>query len=360
MKLTKIKARRMASCLAIAASLAATSADAKKYLLVWSGDQVLDNGVYGEPDFLAVVDATPGSRTYGSVVNSALMPAVFGQHLLAETENVVDNLARRIDPRSPAGMGDALDGGLNLPSSTLNEAHHINVHLYTEPKTGHRYLYLGGLISSNIFACDVTDPLHIKPVPGTVPSQVNPLTWSGAAPTDNICGLAVGSRKLRRTSAVDDFLLLPNGNIVVTQMGYKGRINGGAPGPLGRYTIGSMPGIAQDAAKFPQSTLTPTLQTPGGLLEFDPRGNVVGEYPAAIPAGALYPVGPMAGQRVAPVRFRARVSGRWPGARHRSGGAPSRHRIARISTPARRTGATTTQAAWTHRMPPGSPARASW
>ena len=259
------------------------------------------------------------------------MPAVFGQHLLAETENVVDNLARRIDPRSPAGMGDALDGGLNLPSSTLNEAHHINVHLYTEPKIGHRYQYLGSLISSNIFACDVTDPLHIKPVPGTVPSQVNPLTWSGAAPTDNICGLAVGSRKLRRTSAVDDFLLLPNGNIVVTQMGCKGRINGGAPGPLGRYTIGSMPGIAQDAAKFPQSTLTPTLQTPGGLLEFDPRGNVVGEYPAAIPAGALYPVGPMAGQRVAPVRFRARVSGRWPGARHRSGGAPSRHRIARRS-----------------------------
>ena len=300
------KARRVALCLAIAGSLTATTADARKYLLVWSGDQVPDNGVYGEPDFLAVVDATPGSRTYGTVVNSALMPAIFGQHLLAETENVVDNLARRLDPRSPAGMGDALDRGLNLPSSTLNEAHHINVRLYTEPKTGHKYLYLGGLISSNIFACDVTDPLHIKPVPGTAPSQVNPLTWSGAAPADNICGLAVGSRKLRRTSALDDFLLLPNGNIVVTQMGYKGRINDAALSPLGRYTISSMPGIAQDAVRFPQSTLTPTLQTPGGLLEFDPRGNVVGEYPAAIPTGALYPTGLLAGQRIAPLRFRAR------------------------------------------------------
>lgn len=306
MKLAGWKARQLAACIGFAGLAAAPAAGASKYLLVWSGDQVLDDGIYGQPDFLAVVDATPGSRTYGSVVNTALMPAVFGQHLLAETENVVDNLARKVDPRSPSGMGDALDGGLGLPSSTLNESHHFNAELYTDPVSGRRYLYLGGLISSNVFACDVTDPMHIKPVPGTQPSQVNPMTWAGNAPADNICGLAVGSRALERTSGVDDMKLLPNGNVVVSQMGYKGAINGKATGPLGRYTIARMDGIPRDAAKFPRSTLTPTLQTPGGLMEFTPQGRVVGEYPAAVPLGARYPAGPLSGKRIAPRRFHAR------------------------------------------------------
>lgn len=292
--------------LAVAMTVAANTAEAKRYLLVWSGDQVLDDGVYGQPDFLAVVDADPKSPTYGSVVNTALMPAVFGQHLLAETENVVDNLAKVLDPRIVARTGDALDSGLKLPSSTLNEAHHMNVDLYVEPMNGHRYVYLGGLISSNIFACDVTDPMHIKPVPGTVPSQADPMTWSGAAPTDNICGLAVGSQQLHHTSAVDDMKLLPNGDIVATQMGYKGYINDPQAGPLGAHTIGKVAGIPHDPIQFPQATLTPTLQTPGGLLEFDKIGKVIGEYPAAVPVGAVYPSGVLANQRVAPLRYRAR------------------------------------------------------
>ncbi|MEQ1592687.1 MAG: hypothetical protein ABL892_09895 [Thiobacillaceae bacterium] len=47
----------------LAAALVAgpTEAAAKKYLIVWAGDQVLDDGVYGQPDFLAVIDATPGT-----------------------------------------------------------------------------------------------------------------------------------------------------------------------------------------------------------------------------------------------------------------------------------------------------------
>lgn len=300
---------RKQNVLGIALGMALTTlspaAMAAQYLLVWSGDQVLDDGIYGQPDFLAVIDATVGSRTYGQVVNTALMPAIFGQHLLSETENVVDNLAQKIDARSPTGMGDALDGGLSLPSSTLNESHHFNAELRTDPITGRRYLYLGGLISSNVFACDVTDPMHIKPVPGTTPSEVNPLTWNGAAPADNICGLAVGSQELKRTSGVDDMKLLPNGNIVVSQMGYKGAINDGAPGPFGRYTIAKMDNLPHDASRF-GATLTPTLQTPGGLLEFDASGRVIGEYPAGIPLGARYPAGPLAGERIAPLRFRAR------------------------------------------------------
>lgn len=292
--------------LGCAMALGAQEAEAKRYLLVWSGDQVLDDGVYGQPDFLAVVDATPGSTTYGSVVNTALMPAIFGQHLLAETENVIDNLGRALDPRVIARSGDALDSGLGIPSSTLNEAHHMNVDLYVDPANGHKYVYLGGLISSNIFACDVTDPLHIKPVPGTMTSQVDPMTWSGKAPTDNICGLSIGSPKLHRTSAVDDMKLLPNGHIVASQMGYKGFINEPVSGPLGAHTINKAVGILRDPVRFPQSTLTPTLQTPGGVLEFDKIGNVVGEYPAAVPSGVAYPAGPLAGQRVAPLRYRVR------------------------------------------------------
>ena len=306
MILSRSNARRLALCAAIATAMLAPPAMAKQYLLVWSGDQVLDDGVYGQPDFLAVVDATPGSSAYGRVVNTALMPAVFGQHLLSESENVIDNLARMVDSRSPAGMGDALDGGLNLPSSTLNESHHFNAELYSDPTTGRQYLYLGGLISSNIFACDVTDPLHIKPVPGTTTSQADPMTWTGTPPADNICGLAVGSRAMKRTSGVDDMKLLPNGNIVASNMGYKGAINGSTPWPLGRYTIARMEGIARDASRFPDSTMTPTLQTPGGLLEFDKHGRVLGEYPAAVPLAARYPAGPLAGQRIAPLRFRAR------------------------------------------------------
>ncbi|HEY0334047.1 MAG TPA: hypothetical protein VGC74_10100 [Stenotrophomonas sp.] len=305
MKRNSPGARRLALGTALLCALATTSAYAKEYLLVWSGDRVLDDGVYGQPDFLAVVDATKDSPTYGQVVNTALMPAIFGEHLLAETENIVDNLAKRLNRQSPAGMGDALDGGLGIPSSTLNEAHHFNAELYTDRANGRKYLYLGGFISSNIFACDVTDPLHIKPVAGTAPSQVHPMRWKGAAPTDNICGLAVSSRAMRYTSAVDDVKQLPNGNLIVSQMGYKGRLNADHS-VLGEYTIGRMEGIPQDATRFARSTLTPTLQTPGGLLEFDPRGKVIGEYRAGIPKGAVYPGGPLAGQRIAPPRYRAR------------------------------------------------------
>ena len=76
-----------------------------KYLIVWASDQYMDgrnqsplDGILGLPagalpdaDFLAVVDANPISPTYGKVVNTAEMPAVYGQHLLSVTENFVDN-----------------------------------------------------------------------------------------------------------------------------------------------------------------------------------------------------------------------------------------------------------------------------
>jgi hypothetical protein len=375
MKRINIPKRSLLS-LAVSASLAAglavtsLSADAapKKYLMVWTGDQVLDDGAYAQPDFLTVIDATPSSATYGKVVNTALMPAVLGQHLLAETENVVDsavcflagtNCPGFLTPMtSPGTTGDTLDGlgvgggvadalgmvfgapkPIHIPSSILNEAHHINNKPRIDAATGHKYMYLGGLISSNVFGCDVTNPLHIKPTPGSTHSELDPLNPLGGSilapatpvPTDNICGLAVGSTELTATAGTDDIGVLPSGNLLVTQMGYKGHFADAAPrnaGVIGAHTMAlpNLAGVAGPGTPLASTTvldgasvsygtaspptlptsMPPTLQTPGGLLEFDYLGNVVGEHPSALPAGAVYPSGTLAGQRIAPNRYRAR------------------------------------------------------
>ncbi|MEQ1593321.1 MAG: hypothetical protein ABL892_13170, partial [Thiobacillaceae bacterium] len=256
----------------------------------------------------------------GNVVNTAIMPALFGQHLLSETEDITDNAACAFlglecnghvgAPGDTIGtVGDPLDGGLGIPSSTLNEAHHLNVKHRIDAVNGHHYVYPGGLISANWFGCDITDPLHIKPVPGTTLSAVNPMTWSGAAPTDNICGLATSSTAQHHQSGADDVTVLPNGNLIATQMGFKGTIDMDTNTVHGAHTYILGPGVSggvNDPANFSNSTLPPTLQTPGGMLEFDYQGHVVGEYAAGIPKGAVYPSGALAGQRIAPDRFRAR------------------------------------------------------
>jgi hypothetical protein len=106
----------------------------------------------------------------------------------------------------------------------LNEAHHMS----HEPVVidGRSYLYMGGLISANVFRCDVTDPLNIPR-----------------------CPLVTAAKDVANFSGVDDFAPMPNGNLLVTYMGAKG------------------------------------LTTPGGLVEIDPNGSVVGEYAAAKPGG---------------------------------------------------------------------------
>ena len=86
----------------------------------------------------------------------------------------------------------------------------------------YRYLYLGGLISANVFRCDVADPLHI--------------------PT---CPLVTSAEDVKNFSGVDDFVQAPNGNLLVSYMG------------------------AHD------------LTTPGGVVELGLGGTVIGEYAAA-------------------------------------------------------------------------------
>ena len=50
-----------------------------------------------------------------------------------------------------------------MPSNVLNEAHHMTHEPIAVGR--HRYLYLGGLISANVFRCDVADPLKIPDCP---------------------------------------------------------------------------------------------------------------------------------------------------------------------------------------------------
>ena len=111
-----------------------------------------------------------------------------------------------------------------IPSNVLNEAHHMSHEPIAVGR--HRYLYLGGLISANVFRCDVADPLDIPN-----------------------CPLVTTAKDVKNFSGVDDFAQAPNGNLLVTYMGAK------------------------------------DLTTPGGLVELGLDGTVVGEYAAAKPGG---------------------------------------------------------------------------
>ena len=185
------------------------------YLAVWSSDNETDDkpGVLNT-DFLAIIDAGPKSRTYGKVVNTASMESVPGANLLNDL-----------------GFTDAL--GLNtkygltadgIPSDALNEAHHMTHDPIVVRERS--YLFMGGLISANVFRCDVTDPLHI--------------------PT---CPLVTTAKDVTNFSGIDDFLQAPNGNVLVTYMGAK------------------------------------DLTTPGGVVELGLDGTVAAEYAAAKPGG---------------------------------------------------------------------------
>jgi len=81
----------------------------REWLLVWAGDAQAESG-QPDPDFLAVVDATRGSRDYGKVVNTLTIDSVFG-----------------------------------------NEPHHMQ---YVWHK-GHR-IYAGGLLSDTTYVFDAT------------------------------------------------------------------------------------------------------------------------------------------------------------------------------------------------------------
>lgn len=185
------------------------------YLAVWSSDKGTDDkpGVLNT-DFLAIIDADPRSRTYGKVVNTASMQSLPNANLLNDL-----GFTQALGLTTKYGLP-----ATGIPSDALNEAHHMSHDPIVIAK--HSYLYMGGLISANIFRCDVTDPLHI--------------------PT---CPLVTTAKDVTNFSGIDDFLQGPTGNLLVTYMGAK------------------------------------DLTTPGGVVEIGLDGAVVGEYAAAKPGG---------------------------------------------------------------------------
>src|SRR5271166_5298646 len=191
--------------LLLAAALAAAMAPSwnaqagSSYLAVWASDKETDDNKLNR-DFLAIIDADPRSTAYGKVVNTANVQSVAGANLLN-------------DLRLTSALGLTTVYNLpatGIPSNVLNEAHHMS----HEPVVieGRSYLYMGGLISANVFRCDVTDPLNIPR-----------------------CPLVTTAKDVSSFSGVDDFAHAPNGNLLVTYMGAK------------------------------------DLTTPGGLVELDPN-----------------------------------------------------------------------------------------
>ncbi len=262
-----------------------------KYLIVWSSDQYMDgnnqsalDGLLGLPagalpdaDFLAVIDANPVSPTYGHVVNTAEAPAVYGQHLLSATENFVDDALGALGLPNHGVLDDDILGGVPnfnsatnglppvvpAPSSVLNEAHHHSV-VPTVFPDGKVTAYYGGLISANIFGCDISDPMNIQPAPHSTLEDI-PLH---ADQTTNLCGLTVSGATNHTYTGTDDLEWNPtNGHYYTTMMG-DGSSRGNFGGGSGTVT----------------ASLPPVLTTPGGIQELDPlMGVVVGEY-SAVPA----------------------------------------------------------------------------
>jgi hypothetical protein len=153
------------------------------YLAVWSSDKDPAKGSLNT-DFLAIIDPDPRSPTYGKVVSTASLQHIPGMNLLNDLgyTNALGLTTQYGFP--PTG----------IPSDVLNESHHMSHEPIVDGR--HRYLYLGGLISANVFRCDVADPLHI--------------------PT---CPLVTSAKDVKNFSGVDDFIQAPNGNLLVSYMG---------------------------------------------------------------------------------------------------------------------------------------------
>ena len=303
-----------------------------KYLIAWMGDQMLDGnncspldnvlalrgpegsfdstadcaGVLPDADFIGVIDANPRSRTYGQVVNTAEMPAVYGAHLLSNTDDFVDealDLALSLaDPVSlPNGLTDAglnasvqndiLGGVPNFgfgqggtadalglpavvpaPSSVLNEPHHHSVYPYVAAD-GTVNAYYGGLISSNVFGCDITDPLNIGPAANTTLENV-PVHGPGA----QVCGLSISGAETT-FSGLDDLEYNPADSMYYTTMMGAGGQFAGAYSP------------ASDSG----SSLPPVLTTPGGILVFDPATDSLVMEVSAVPTAPVYGHGTFTG-----------------------------------------------------------------
>lgn len=141
-------------------------------LMVWTADAValpVPAQTGRDKDFLAVVDAEPYSQTYGKVIWTAELPSVL--------------------------LGGV--PGAAVDSATHNDPHHmLSPTSYIDPVTKRKYTLAGGVISKNVFRFDITSVRNIK-----------------------TADIAICGTQPKQSSLTDDFIVMPNGNIMLTYMG---------------------------------------------------------------------------------------------------------------------------------------------
>lgn len=309
--------KRLATATAVSASIAMASASAfagEKFIMVWTGDKggwtpataPLNNTLLPGPgadnpalldeqtdpnyevngkgaattgdlegDFVAVVNAKASDVfNYGAVVNTATLPVVFNAHILAEVEfglemGHVGDVG--LTPVPTNGAGGLFEDAIAAPFA--NEAHHTNAFL-VNTDDGRRYMWAGGLISGNIFGCDVTDPHNIRPIHNTIVSgdmKTAVVRYDANGPDatdpayDNTCGLSVsgGFGMTEHLTVADDFVNIGDGLLAGSFLGEKGNF-----------------GVAGGIGSAPQ--LPPTLTSPGGVVVFNYDGTVVKEFSAVL------------------------------------------------------------------------------
>ncbi|VAW83175.1 hypothetical protein MNBD_GAMMA13-1496, partial [hydrothermal vent metagenome] len=236
-----------------------------------------------EGDFIAVVNAKSADIfEYGAVVNTAQLAPVLNGHILAEVEFGLEPGALGdvgLTPRPTQGTGGLFEDAIAAPFA--NEAHHTSAFLI-ETNDGRRLMYAGGLISANVFGCDVTDPMNIRPIDGTmVGGDIKDIVYHYDAYGDgddpdshpdytqdkynNLCGLAIsgGFGATNHLSLTDDIIEIGDGLQAISYLGFKGNW-----------------GLAGGVGSAPQ--LPPTLTTPGGVVVFNESGSMVKEFSAVL------------------------------------------------------------------------------
>ncbi len=199
-------------------------------MLVWAGDAVplpWPAQLGNDRDFLAVIDAEPDSTLYGNVIWTAELPSI----LLSNVPNLTN------------------------PSNTHNDPHHMLS--YTSyippglPGTQRKYQLAGGVISKNVFRWDVTDVRNIGPAE-----------------------IAVCGTQPRKSSWIEDFVVMPNGKIMYANMGnnvYASFGTGGTVAEINPLRVaGTLPGLICNLAAV---NLIP-CNVNRYLMEYNARKNV--------------------------------------------------------------------------------------
>ena len=328
MNMKKLKQTAIAAAVGVSVALTAGVVNARdQYVLVWTGDKggwepINDTllpgpGAHNDPlldarhdpnfevdgrgvssflrggpasdlasDFVAVVDAKRSNVfNYGAVVNTATLPFVTNAHVLAQVAFGLDEGLVGDVGLNPI-VADANTTGLFedfLPAPIANEAHHTNAFL-EETNDGRKLMWAGGLISGNIFGCDVTDPMDIRPINNTIVAgdmkgavtrysttgdgnDADALDDATQAEYRNLCGLAVsgGFGGTNYLTVADDFVSIGDGLLAGSFLGTKENFQG----------------TANDGSGF-APTLPPSLTTPGGVVVFNHDGTLIKEYSAVL------------------------------------------------------------------------------